>query len=459
MPRAEATSVAASVTARYRWGSPSWARDLCQVLCFAVLTGIAMGHGAPTHAQSLPWGANLFAPSAQAGREIDRARAVPLTAFYTASASENSGKPGTLVRAQAATDFALPPGVTATRILYRTRTAAGGEALASAVVLVPYGKPPAGGWPLLAWSHGTSGVAASCAPSLMKSLFYDWEGLYAYVSMGYAVVATDYAGLGTPGKHAYLDHLSNATDVIHSVPAARAAVPSLGRRWIVVGHSQGGLSSIGVAELQARIRDPDFLGTVSLAGASDVEDALDSIQSVKVPVLNGLVAFWIYGIKALYPEFRERDVLTDKAWDLYAAAVNDGCSAASGAFSALATDEMLTPNWRENPFVRQFMARNRPAAMPTYGPLLLAGGATTCSSPSRPVARSWSASVPPEARYTAKSIPVSGMTRWSTGQSGTSWPGSRSGLPERQLRTIAVPHCQSGSAGSFLARGRTRLTP
>ena len=84
----------------------------------------------------------------------------------------------------------------------------------------------------------------------MKSLFYNWEGLYEYVLMGYAVVATDYAGLGTQGRHAYLDMLSNGMDVIHSVPAARAAVPHLSEKWVVVGHSQGGLSSLGVAQLE-----------------------------------------------------------------------------------------------------------------------------------------------------------------------------------------------------------------
>jgi hypothetical protein len=139
----------------------------------------------------------LFAPSVQAGKEIDAERALPTTPFYRPPISGTTAKPGTLVRSEPATDFALPPGTTATRILYHTRTANNTDTLASGVVLVPYGQPPKGGWPLLAWSHGTSGVAKHCAPSLMKSLFYNWEGLYEYVMLGYAVVATDYAGLGT----------------------------------------------------------------------------------------------------------------------------------------------------------------------------------------------------------------------------------------------------------------------
>jgi pimeloyl-ACP methyl ester carboxylesterase len=280
-----------------------------------------------------------------------------------------------LVRSETATDYALPPGVTATRILYHTRTAHDVDAIASAVVLVPYGQPPAGGWPLLAWSHGTSGVARGCAPSRMKSLFYNWEGLYEYLLMGYAVVATDYAGLGTPGRHAYLDMLSNGTDVIQSVPAARAAVPNLSKKWLVVGHSQGGLSSLGVAQLEGTLKDPDFLGTVALAGASDLGDGLDSVLRVKLPVLNGLVAFWVYGVKTVYPELDLKDILTSKALAIYNASVADGCSAASGAFAALPTDEIFLPGWKNNTYIQQFLARDQPGKLPTYGPLLLVGGA------------------------------------------------------------------------------------
>src|SRR5271165_2247970 len=107
--------------------------------------------------------------------------------------------------------------------------------------------------------------------------------------LGYAVVATDYAGLGTEGRHAYIDMLSNATDVVNSIPAAHAAVPDLSKKWLVIGHSQGGLSSLGVAQLEGGMRDPNFLGTVALAGASDLQDSIDAVLNVRLPLLNGLV--------------------------------------------------------------------------------------------------------------------------------------------------------------------------
>jgi pimeloyl-ACP methyl ester carboxylesterase len=168
--------------------------------------------------------------------------------------------------------------------------------------------------------------------------------------------------------------LSNATDVVNSVPAAHAAVPNLSQRWLVIGHSQGGVSSLGVAELEGKIKDPNFLGTVSLAGASDLQDAMDSVLKANLPVLNGLFAFVIYGAKSVYPELQVKDVLTDKALAIYTTSVEDGCSAASGAFGAIPANEMLRPNWKENKYLKQFLERTRPGAQPTYGPLLLVGG-------------------------------------------------------------------------------------
>jgi acetyl esterase/lipase len=334
----------------------------------------ALGSNGAGAQETAPWGPKLFAPSREIGREFDAARAIFPSPFYRVPATEASAAPGKLVRAEPAKDFSLPPGVSAIRILYGTRTASNAEALASAVVLVPNGPPPANGWPLLAWAHGTSGVATECAPSLMKSLFYDWEGLYIYLTLGYAVVATDYTGLGTAGRHAYLDFHSNATDVIHAVPAAQAAVPALGRRWLAIGHSQGGLAVLGVAELEAGMKDPYFLGTVSLAGASDPADAIDNALNIGQPVLNGLIAFWVYGAQTLNPTVEMQRVLTPAALKLFETSVDHGCSEASGAFSALHTDDMLQPDWRQVPQIKAYLERNRPGLRPTRGPLLLLGG-------------------------------------------------------------------------------------
>src|ERR1700719_1892264 len=324
--------------------------------------------------QSSADGANLFATTWSEGKQIDAERALPPTSFYESPSRAAGGDPGSLIRSEPAEEYSLPAGVTATRILYHTRTSAGEDAISSGVVLVPYGTPPTGGWPVIAWSHGTSGVAHSCAPSQMRSLFYDWEGLYEYPMLGFAVVATDYAGLGTAGRHAYVDMLSNGADVIYSVPAARAAVANLSTKWVVVGHSQGGLASLGAAQLEATRADPGYLGTVALAGASDLEDLIDSTLSARLPILNGLLGFGVYGFQTVYPQLAPEKLLTAAAAKQYETFVTDGCSAAAGAFAEISPDNMYRPDWKADPTLQQVLARNRPGALPVRGPLLLVTG-------------------------------------------------------------------------------------
>src|ERR1700693_6252805 len=130
-----------------------------------VFLAIGLSAGAALGQQPSTAGANLFAPSPQLGKMVDAERALPITSFYSHIELKSGAKPGTLVRSKPATGYDLLPGITATRILYYTRTASGKDALASGVVLVPYGRPPKGGWALRVSGHGTSRGARRCAAS------------------------------------------------------------------------------------------------------------------------------------------------------------------------------------------------------------------------------------------------------------------------------------------------------
>lgn len=168
--------------------------------------------------------------------------ALPLTPFYDPPRPLPVAPAGTLIRSQGFKGYSLPKGASAVRILYHSRGLNGEDIAASGVVLIPAGKPPRDGWPVIAWAHGTSGVARMCAPSLMKDVEYGEEGLMPMVAAGFAVIAPDYAGLGTPGPHPYDNKIPQANDVAYSVPAAFAAVASLGKKWVAIGHSQGGVA-------------------------------------------------------------------------------------------------------------------------------------------------------------------------------------------------------------------------
>jgi hypothetical protein len=99
--------------------------------------------------------------------------------------------------------------------------------------------------------------------------------------------------------------------VINAVPAARKAVPDLGRKWVAIGHSQGAAAVLYVAELQSEVKDPSYLGAVELAPGTD-RLVLFHMTS-KNAATHGYLAFQAYGIKAIYPKFQYSDFLTPEA--------------------------------------------------------------------------------------------------------------------------------------------------
>ena len=84
---------------------------------------------------------------------------LPLTSFYDTPHPLSPGKPGELIRSEAIDQYNLPYELSALRILYHSRTASGEDVAVSAVVLIPDGKPPASGWPVIAWAHEFRGAA------------------------------------------------------------------------------------------------------------------------------------------------------------------------------------------------------------------------------------------------------------------------------------------------------------
>src|ERR1022692_657118 len=137
---------------------------------------------------------------------------------------------------------------------------------------------------VLSWAHRTTGVADICAPSRdapgHPSHIYVQIAdamLNLWVSRGWVVVKTDYQGLGTPGRHPYLVGAAAARDAVDIVVAARQLFPAIGRRWVVMGHSQGGHAALFAASL-AQAGSPgldpglDLAGAVAIAPAAGAAD-------------------------------------------------------------------------------------------------------------------------------------------------------------------------------------------
>jgi pimeloyl-ACP methyl ester carboxylesterase len=307
-------------------------------------------------------------------------RTLPLGKFYETPEPLPAGKSGELIRSEQAYEYHLSYEASTFRILYHSLSAQGKDVAVSGVVLVPDGAPPAGGWPVIAWAHDFAGSARQCAPSLLKNLN---EGplLSMYASLGYAVVASDYAGLGTSSPHAAFDTRSNAMDLIFSIPAARAALPQLGKKWVVAGHSQGASVAVAVAEAVGEMGDPNYLGAVSIAGVADPQEMFERFANGPE---HSMLVFLAQGVKTVFPEFRIEEMLAEKAIPVYQY-IGNACEA--GAGPQVAANEMLKPGWENNPYIKEFWKRNKLGGRPAHSPLLVISGEADTAVPAALTAR------------------------------------------------------------------------
>jgi pimeloyl-ACP methyl ester carboxylesterase len=181
-------------------------------------------------------------------------------------------------------------------VLYSSRTPQGAKTAVSGSVSVPKGKPPKGGWPVITWAHGTTGVADACAPSrnsatspAQSSISYIYPDLNEWLRAGYAVVQTDYQGLGTPGKHPYLIGEAEGRSVLDIVTAARTLDPKISKRFLISGHSQGGQSALFAAgEASTWTPKLRLRGTVAFAPASHILEQVPLLPALTTP--NALTA-------------------------------------------------------------------------------------------------------------------------------------------------------------------------
>ncbi len=294
----------------------------------------------------------LVPPAAQA-----TAKPVPKgpagSAFYKPSSPLGGKRHGDLLRARRTSGRNTLKG--AARIdllLYRGTRVGGGSTAISGLVSVPKGKVPAKGWPVVTWAHGTTGIADICAPSRDDGTVQG--GLTSYIdpllerwlAKGWAVVRTDYEGLGTPGNHPYLVGGSEGRSVLDAVRAARQDVPDLNtKRVIIAGHSQGGHAALWAASL-AKSYTPELgiRGTVGFAPESHTGEQAAVIGNLTTPSgLTGLAALILRGVEVQHPELKVANALTDAAKALYPRTLADCLPAltAPSAFGALAPSDLL----------------------------------------------------------------------------------------------------------------------
>ncbi|WP_089243919.1 lipase family protein [Rhodococcoides kyotonense] len=239
-----------------------------------------------------------------------------------ASADEADRTPGTVVAVEAlASDLWLPGTAEAKRITYWTIGSNGEPALSTGAFFVPEGTAPDGGWPVIGWAHGTSGLDDNCAPSLIgpADAQRDRQYLGTWLAQGYAIAATDYVGLGTPGLMPYLDGKVSAHSVVDSVKASREVDASLSNKWVVVGQSQGGGAAITTARYATEFGGPelDYRGAVGTGVPANIELALLPLGPGVLPVRasKALTTYLLYilsGLRTAHPEVDIDSYLTEE---------------------------------------------------------------------------------------------------------------------------------------------------
>ncbi|MDT5013960.1 MAG: hypothetical protein QOD39_120, partial [Mycobacterium sp.] len=200
-----------------------------------------------------------------------------------ATADLTGSGPGTVV---AATTM---PGLTRTfegrdfeaaRVVYRSTSGdTGAETVVSGSVFVPKGKPPEGGWPVVAFGHGTLGIENPCAPSLSPDLLTNLGVVAVLTKSGYAVAFSDYQGLGTKGVHPYADSKTAGLNMIDAVRALHRTFPDISNRWAAMGGSQGG-GAAWAADEQAAEYAPELtlVGAAVSSPPTDLSGLVDKAQ-------------------------------------------------------------------------------------------------------------------------------------------------------------------------------------
>ncbi|PWV73550.1 alpha/beta hydrolase [Nocardia neocaledoniensis] len=248
---------------------------------------------------------------------------VAATAAVSLVPTAASAQPGagSVVGVEALATAATPPGsARAERLIYRSTTVGDQPTTTSAAVYFPAGPAPEGGWPVIAWAHGTVGLGDDCAYSVAgpAAVERDWAYLGTWLSQGYAVVAADYAGLGGPGEHPYLNGVVEAHNVVDGVRAATEQYGELSNRWAVVGQSQGGGAAVFTARYATEFGGPglDYRGAVGTGVPAYIEDVVQLIGPGMPPIalsshLSAYVLYILNGLRTTFPDLDIEGLLTE----------------------------------------------------------------------------------------------------------------------------------------------------
>jgi pimeloyl-ACP methyl ester carboxylesterase len=211
-------------------------------------------------------------------------------------------------------------------VLYSSRSIKGKKVAVSGSVSIPKGKAPRRGWPVVTYGHGTTGIADKCAPTRNTAggpaeayISYTDNEMNEWLKRGYAVLRTDYEGLGTPGTHPFLIGKAAGRGVLDIVRAAHDLNPRIGKRFLIAGHSQGGHASLFAAGIADKwTPELKLRGTVAYAPASYLKDQASLLPALTTPSsLSALATMIVRGAASVSSAVDPSALLSDPVLDFY----------------------------------------------------------------------------------------------------------------------------------------------
>lgn len=286
-------------------------------------------------------------PAAAMAGAADGSDAVP--PFYQdVMKMSPEGKLGQIIKQE---EVATPiAGAQAWRIAYISSDLNDTPTIATGLVVAPKGPAPAGGRPIISWSHGTTGNAQNCGPSQVNDparplnqyflvngnswTDYGLPSLQEFIKEGYVVVGTDYQGLGGGGRHQYAVAKTNGRDAINAARAA-GSMPETGasKKTLMIGWSQGAGSTLGASQEPYISRTGTAFDGIEVVGfvamsvpdlAMYAPDTLDATGAAKM--INDFATAWsvdsfafahmsmnLWGTQAAFPDkLKLSDIFTDE---------------------------------------------------------------------------------------------------------------------------------------------------
>lgn len=306
--------------------------------------------------------------------------------FYSPPRPLPAAPPGTLIRSVRVTGVTgVPAGATVWRILFHSTTIYGADEAESGYLIAPSTPAPGGGYPIIAWAHGTSGFAAQCAPSLFTNAGggsgpYLIPALDRYLNAGYVVAAADYQGLGVAdGVHPYLLGASEGAAVLDATRAARQVTGLHASGTVIIyGHSQGGHAALFAAQM-APSYAPDLhvIGVVAAAPATGLSTLMAVIGA---PVGAQFMPYSIpaaYSWTQTYDDLPITDVFSAAGARFASTEVTRGCSdqvAAAIVAHHLRPAQVFQAGAENDPVVVAHARANDPGTVRTSVPMLVVQG-------------------------------------------------------------------------------------